>query len=144
MDDSRNFLSLTGFQNKYNLKVRPFAFYGLLSAVKLLKGHISQNTRVLLKYESFLSKFVVNSKPSRLVYKKLVSKKSESPSSSQQKWLEDINIMINWKTVNVISNRPSQDYTHPDDHNSCTYNDLSAKTEVPNNAVSSYLFVGVI
>ena len=41
MDDSRNFLSLTGFQNKYNLKVRPLAFYGLISAVKLLKGHIN-------------------------------------------------------------------------------------------------------
>ena len=105
MDDSRNFLSLTGFQNKYNLKVRPLAFYGLISAVKLLKGHISQNTRVLLKYESFLCKFVVNSKPSRLVYKKLVSKKSESPSSSQQKWLEDINIMINWKTVYQLSSQ---------------------------------------
>ena len=105
MDDSRNFLSLTVFQNKYNLKVRPLAFYGLISAVKLLKGHISQNTRVLLKYESFLSKFVVNSKPSRLVYKKLVSKKSESPSPSQQKWLEDINIMINWKTVYQLSSQ---------------------------------------
>ena len=105
MDDSRNFLSLTGFQNKYILKVRPLAFYGLISAVKLLKGHISQNTRVLLKYESFLSEFVVNSKASRLVYKKLVSKKSESPSSSQQKWLEDINIMINWKTVYQLSSQ---------------------------------------
>ena len=42
-------------------------------------------------------------KPSRPVYKKLVSKKSGVPISSQQKWLEDINITINWKTSYQLS-----------------------------------------
>jgi len=62
-----------------------------------LKRHIPQNKRPALKYEGFLSKVLENSKPSRPVY--IVSKKSELPISSQQKWLEDINITINWKTA---------------------------------------------
>ena len=103
MDDSGNFLSLPAFQNKYNLKVRPLAFYGLISAIKLLKGHIPQNASPPLKYEGFLSQFLEISKPSRPVYKKLVSKKSELPISSQRKWLEDINITINWKTAYQLS-----------------------------------------
>ena len=37
MDDSGNFLSLLAFQNKYNLTIWPLAFYGLISAIKLLK-----------------------------------------------------------------------------------------------------------
>ena len=103
MDDSGNFLSLPAFQNKYNLKVRPLAFYGLTSAIKLLKRHIPQNKRPPLKHEGFLSKFLENSKPSKPVYNKLVSKKSELPISSQQKWLEGINITINWKTAYQLS-----------------------------------------
>ena len=46
-------------------------------------------------------KFLRSKKPSRLVYKKLVSEKSESPNQSQQKWQEDIILMtkqeLNWK-----------------------------------------------
>ena len=103
MDDSDNFLSLPAFQNKYNLKFRPLVFYGHISAIKLLKRHISQNIRPPLKYEGFLSKFLENAKPSRPVYKKLVSKKSELPISSLQKWLEDSNITINWKTAYKLS-----------------------------------------
>ena len=53
MDDSGNFLSLPTFQNKYNLNVRPLAFYGLISAIKLLKRQIPQNARPPLKYEGF-------------------------------------------------------------------------------------------
>ena len=95
MNDSGNLLSLPAFQNKYSLKVWPLAYYGLISAVKLLKRHIPRNTTwPSLKYES---------RASRLVYKKLVSKKSELPSSSQQKWLEDVNITINWKTAYQLS-----------------------------------------
>ena len=67
-NDSGNLLSLPAFQTKYSLKVRPLVYYGLISAVKLLKRHIPRNTtRPPLKYEGFLTKFVTNSKPSRLV-----------------------------------------------------------------------------
>ena len=75
---------------------------GLISAVKLLKKHIPRNTtRPPLKYEGFLTKFVENSKPSRLVYKKLVSKKSDN-------YLVQVNksssrITINWKTADQLS-----------------------------------------
>ena len=77
------------------------AFVKIFTAPK--KRHISRNTRPPLKYEEFLSNFLENPKPSRPVYKKLVSKKSELPISSQQKWLEDINIRINWKTAYQLS-----------------------------------------
>ena len=77
------------------------AFVKIFTAPK--KRHISRNTRPPLKYEEFLSNFLENPKPSRPVYKKLVSKKSELPISSQQKWLEDINITINWKTAYQLS-----------------------------------------
>jgi len=62
MDDSGNFLSLPAFQNKCDLKVRPLVFNGLISAIKLLKRHIPQNTRSPLKYEGFLSKFLDKTK----------------------------------------------------------------------------------
>lgn len=106
MDDSCNFLSLVAFQNKYNLIARSLTFLGIISATKLLKRHISQNT-IPLKNESFLSKFLASSKPSRIVYKKLVSKKGELPKSSQQKWREDVVFApkqeINWKAAYQLS-----------------------------------------
>ena len=37
MDESFNFLSLAAFQNKYNFRVKPLTFFGILSAVKLLQ-----------------------------------------------------------------------------------------------------------
>ena len=104
MDDNGNFLSLPAFENKYALKARPLAFYGLISAVKLLKRYIPPNMRPPLKYEFFLARLLENTKPNRLVYKKLVTKKGERPTSSQQKWLEDVNITINWETTNCLSN----------------------------------------
>ena len=56
MDNNGNFLSLLAFENKYALKARPLAFYGLISAVKLLKRYIPPNTRLPLKYEFFLAR----------------------------------------------------------------------------------------
>ena len=59
------------------------------------------NTRISIKHESFLTKFLKSKKPSRLVYKELVSEKSESPNRSQEKCQEDIILMtkqeLNWK-----------------------------------------------
>ena len=91
MDDSGKFLSLTAFQTIHNLTVRPAAltFLGIISSIKLLQRYIPHNTRMWTKHESFLSNFLKSKKPSKLVYKKLVSGKSESPSQSQQKWQED-------------------------------------------------------
>ena len=62
-----------------------------------MKYHeIQRGLRLSMKV--LLTKFVKISKPSRLVYKKLVSKKSKLPASSQQTWFE-VNITINWKTA---------------------------------------------
>ena len=83
MDDSCNLLSLTAFQNKYDIKVQPLTFFGITSAVNRLRRSI---TRTHHKYESFLSKLLNTKKPSRLAYQKLVSKKSEHPISCQEKW----------------------------------------------------------
>ena len=42
-----------------------------------------------------------STKPSRLVYKKLLSKRGQEPISSQQKWQQDIDTdqKVNWKAV---------------------------------------------
>ena len=61
---------------------------GIISSIKLQR-YIPHNTRMWTKHESFLSNFLKSKKSSKLVYKKLVSGKSESPSQSQQKWQED-------------------------------------------------------
>ena len=101
MNDSGKFLSFTTFQTIYDLTVRPLTFLGIISSVKLLQRYIPHNTRISIKQESFLTKFLKSKKPSRIVYKKLISGKSESPNQSQQKWEEDIILMtkqgFNWK-----------------------------------------------
>ena len=88
-DDSGKFLLLTAFQTTHNLTVRPLTFHGIISSIKLLQRYIPHNTRMWTKHESFLSNFLKSKKPSQLVYKKLESGKSESPSQSQQKWHKD-------------------------------------------------------
>ena len=71
-------------------------FLGIISSITLLQRYIPPNTRISIKHESFLTKFLKSKKPSRLVYKKL-----ESPNQSQQNWQEDIILMtkqeLNWK-----------------------------------------------
>ena len=86
MDDSGKLLSLTAFQTIHDLTVRPLSFLGIISSIKPLQRYIPYNTRISIKHESFLTKFLKSKKTSRLVYKKLVSGKSESPNQSQQKW----------------------------------------------------------
>ena len=82
MDDSFNFLSHTSFQNKYNLRVKPLTFFGMIAAINHLRIQIARNQPD--SHESFSSVFMKNTKPSRLVYKKLLSKRGQEPISSQQ------------------------------------------------------------
>ena len=104
LNDSFEFLSLTAFQDKYNLQVPPLSYYGIISATNSLRR---QSERTNASYESFLSKFLKNSKPSRLIYKKLVSIKSELPTLSQEKWHKEINLepghKVNWKAAYVLT-----------------------------------------
>ena len=91
-DSHNNFLSLTAsVQSKYNLPTCPLTFYGLLSAIKSLwskcKGLCNQNP----KYESLPENFSKSNRASRLIYTKLISKKSIAPTQNQQKWIKDCN-----------------------------------------------------
>ena len=43
MDDSFNFLSHTSFQNKYNLRVKPLTFFGMIAAINHLRIQIVRN-----------------------------------------------------------------------------------------------------
>ena len=101
LNDSFEFLSLTAFHDKYNLQVPPLSHYGIISATNSLRR---QSERTNASYESFLSKFLKNSKPSRL---KLVSIKSELPTLSQEKWHKEINLepghKVNWKAAYVLA-----------------------------------------
>lgn len=101
MDNSEKFLSHTTFQTIHDPTVCPLTFLEIISSIKLLQRYIPHNTRISIKHKSFLTKFLKSKKPSRIVYKKLVSEKSESPNQSQQKWQEDIILMTkqepNWR-----------------------------------------------
>ena len=106
MDDSSNFLSLTAFQNKNDLSVRPLTFYRIISAIKFLHRQNAMNQSET-NYECSLSTFLESEKSSRLLCKKLVSKKSEQPSNCHQKWFNEINLApdqtINWKAAYQLS-----------------------------------------
>ena len=94
------FLSLTAFQTIHDLTARPLTFLGIISSIKLLQKYIPHNIRTSIKHESFFKK------TSRLVYKKLVSGKSEPPNQSQLKWQEDVTLTtkqeLNWEEVYQI------------------------------------------
>ena len=72
----------------------------MISTINCLRRQIEETQA---GYESFHLKSVETPKPSRLVYKKLVSIKSEQPKQSQEKWHKEINIgpdeNISWKAV---------------------------------------------
>ena len=89
MDESCKFLSLKAFQSKYGLQASPLKFYGMITAINCLRRQIEETQD---GYQSFHLQFLETPKPSRLVYKKLVSNKSEQPKLSQEKWHKEINI----------------------------------------------------
>ena len=88
-DDSNNFLSLTELQTRYGLTFCPLKYCGILSTIKLLwKTH--QNNFATNdpknKYESFSTKLLKAQKASKLVYTKLLSRKSISPTGVVHTW----------------------------------------------------------
>ena len=92
-DEDNNFYTLSDFQNKYSLNVRPLAYYGVVSALKHLWKTCNPNNKTNLTSENecFSGKFLKAQKASRLVYNKIVTTQSSAPLKSQQKWLEDCN-----------------------------------------------------
>ena len=101
MHESSNFFSLAAFQIKYNLQVRPLTFFGLISAVNRL---LRKNTKTKSEPENRFSKFSMSQKPSKFIYKEIVSKYCERLiSCKKKKWCKDINLppkeIINWKVA---------------------------------------------
>ena len=92
-DEDNNFYTLSDFQNKYSLNVRPLAYYGVVSALKHLWKTCNPNNKTSLTSENecFSGKFLKSQKASRLVYNKIVTMQNSAPLKSQQKWLEDCN-----------------------------------------------------
>ena len=96
--NSADLLSWTDFQNKYNLKVQPPTYFGIVSAINRLS-----KSKDLPKHDCSLKKFLDSATPSRFAYGKLISSKSEQPHICQHKWSNEINLppdeKIDWRAV---------------------------------------------
>ena len=88
------FLTPPELLNKYDIKVQPLAYCGIISALKKLCNTFNQgdHTNEGNSYESFSTKLMKAQKASKLVYDKLITKKSAPPTTSQQKWNQDCNL----------------------------------------------------
>ncbi len=94
--DTNTFVSLEDFCLKYQLDPRLLSFYGLILAVKALRSKSNfqdvQNTNC--DHEPLTNRTLQGRKATTLVYSKLISNKSLTPELSQNKWLEDCNLLI--------------------------------------------------
>ena len=98
------FLTSPELSNKYNIKVQPFVYCGIISALKKLCNTFNQedHTNEGNGYESYSTKLIKAQKASKLVYDRLVTKKSAAPITRQQKWIKDCNLgenEIEWGTT---------------------------------------------
>ena len=96
---------------KYEIDLRPLSFYGLISAVKSLRSDSNfqdlQNANY--EYEPLTTKILQVKKATTLIYKKLISNKSLTPESSQNKWQEDCSLptndIINWTEAYLLAKK---------------------------------------
>ena len=104
-ENSLNFFSLDHFQNRYNIRVKPLMFFGIVSAVKSLQRQIPRTHQ---QYESPFNTFLKSQKSSRIVYKQLIANKSEKPISCIDKWHKDIRSStdknVDWRNVFQAAN----------------------------------------
>ena len=102
---NNSFLSFSAFASKYNLKLRPLDFCGLLSAVKSLHKTVPETIELEEpNSESFCDKIMKSQRPGPTIYKKLIKAKSLIPTNSQHKWLQDCDNLddenaINWESA---------------------------------------------
>ena len=82
MKNSSQFLTHDELQNKYDLKVCPLAYCGIITAIKKMKAKIALNTN---SYESLSTRLCKSKEPSKMIYKMLVIRKSTVPFKSQCK-----------------------------------------------------------
>ena len=72
-------------------------YCGIISALKKLCNTFNQGDHINEgnRYESYSTKLIKAQKASKLVYDKLITKKSAAPTTSQQKWIQDCNLAQN-------------------------------------------------
>ena len=117
-DCNNNFLTLPEVKTKYNLNVKPLAYYGIVSALNTLRKKCNLNSLPNNdpEHESLLTKLVKSSNASRFVYNKLITMKSSAPSQSQQKWLNDCNVRSNdnyqWDAAYLLASKCTKNVRH--------------------------------
>ena len=85
--EQHNFLSHTDFIEKYNCQFQPLKYFGLVSVLKQVKNSsITQNPTLSIPADSLLTLFLKNAKGTKVVYNKLVRKKTFTSARSQAKW----------------------------------------------------------
>ena len=106
-DCNSNFLTFENFQNKYNLPNSYLQYYGIISSLmnlrKTIKLGLDQDSEKIEK-ENSTKNVLPLSKPSRLFYRKLVTKKAVLPKRTQNKWEKDCNILnieLKWNIIYV-------------------------------------------
>ena len=104
INDANSFLSFSILQNSTALKQTFLRFKACLSAVKALqKSKEADFNNCDTAYESTFDTFQKSTKPNRLTYKILKSKKQKNPVEVQRKWVtkcmpETLDV-IDWKAV---------------------------------------------
>ena len=107
----KNSLTLAEFQNKYNIKVQPLVYCGIISALKTLwkTFNLTDRSNESNGYENYSTKLIKAKKASRMAYDKLIiTEKSTAPTVSQQKWIEDCNLdqnKITWSTAYQLAHK---------------------------------------
>ena len=104
MNDANSFLSFSDFTELYNIKTNFLTFQAILSAVKALqKSNEANFNNYNTAHESSFDTFQKSTKPSRLMYKILKSKKQKNPVEVQRKWVTKCSPEtpddIDWKAV---------------------------------------------
>ena len=104
-ENSLNFFTLDHFQNRYNIRVKPLMFFGIVSAVKSLQRQIPRTHQ---QYESPFNTFLKSQKSSRIVYKQLIANESEKSISCIDKWHKDIHSSteknVDWRNIFQAAN----------------------------------------
>ena len=107
--ENKGFLSLNALASKYDIKLRPLSFYGLLSAVKSLRKTATGAAEIRGgNSETLCDKIIKSQRPGPIIYKKLISTKGLTPSNSQNKWFQDCNFLdekttFNWEQAYLMA-----------------------------------------
>ena len=107
--ENKGFLSLNALASKYDIKLRPLSFYGLLSAVESLRKTTTRAAEIRGgNSETLCDKIIKSQRPGPIIYKKLSSTKGLTPSNSQNKWFQDCNFLdekttFNWEQAYLMA-----------------------------------------